>query len=438
MICSYMGAVSASMALLSVLLFVQSRIQQKSIWMFFSLGAYATSIFLKEDALVLPGVLFALDWIYFKKRKEDLFAKTILDLVPFFIFAVVYLGARYLFVTPGATFGFWNNIVQLNVHQPGGWVGWLGALFLVFKSYFILWIWPNPLTIYHVISLPEDIRGWVLFCCEWALLIIFGLKIIKNKLMAFGLAWFFIFSLLICNLIPIGGMFSERLIYLPSVGLAWITAVSLGELKKFLLKIIGGKILFTVILFVGAIGLSFQSYVYSQTWRSDFTIWEHARQVSPYRPYPYSHLAKTFYDQGDFRTAAHFFKRAAELTGVVSSTAVSRQRAAGAYGEAKEYDLAIREYKTLLAREPKLWDVYFALGWTYLMSGDDISAEKTFKDTLVKKPDHGWSYFGLAELAFKKGDDEKGRNLYTLALNHSSDEALMKTILKSLQGRSKQ
>ena len=67
-----------------------------------------------------------------------------------------------------------------------------------------------------------------------------------------------------CNLIPVGGMFSERLIYLPSVGLAWITAVCLGDLRKYLLKIIGGQILFAGILVAGVIGLSSQSYVYAQ------------------------------------------------------------------------------------------------------------------------------------------------------------------------------
>lgn len=434
---NYMGLIAATMAMISILCFIEGRLSGHTLPIVISVISYGAAVFLKEDVVVLPLILFMLDFVFFRKSKSEFFKKTFLDLIPFAAVAVMYLVARSLFVESGAAFGFWKNQVQVNIDHPGGWQGWLGSVFLIFKSYIALWIWPNPLTIYRVISLPASAEAWIWFCAEWAILILIGFKMIKDRLMTLGLTWFFVFSLLICNLIPIGGLFAERLIYLPSVGLAWITAVCLNEVRQFFCRAFLGTVFFVFLVMSISGALAFQAYRYSLVWVSDFSIWEHARQLNPHRPYPYSQLAKTFHEQGDSRTAALFFKKAAELTGSVSASATSRRRAAQAFGEAKEYDLAIREYRVLLEKEPRLWDVWFEMGWTFLLSGDDASAEQVFEKTLQKNPDHGWSYYGLAELAFKKGDDEKGRNLYTLALNHSSDSVLTQTVLKNFRNRSK-
>ena len=198
------------------------------------------------------------------------------------------------------------------------------------------------------------------------------------------------------------------------------------------------QILYGLVALLVVGGLSYQSYVYAQTWKSDISIWEHARKINPYSSYPHSQLAKAYQESGDPHKAAALYKKASELTERGNSNIILRRRAAMAYGEAKEYELAIREYRALLRQSPQLGDVAFEMGWTYLLSGNEPEAEATFNRVLEKNPEHGWSYFGLAEMAFKKGDDEKGRNLYTLALNHSSDSVLVQTIIKNLQVRSKQ
>ncbi len=437
LICAYMGLVSSFMVLTSMLLFLKYRRMGKSTWMLFALACYSLAIGFKEDAIVLPGFFLLTDWILFRKKSREILTQSVLEMLPFFCVAAIYLMARGVFVERGAAFGFWHQAEQLNFLNPGGFSGWLGVLFLVFKNYFSIWIWPHPLTVFHFLNFPTDTLNWMTLCGEWFLLSLVLIQSSKNYLFLWGWTWFFCFSFLISNVIPIGGMFAERLIYLPSVGFAFLTAAFAEKLWKFFPRLR----LFQSLLRIGLLGIiclgSFQAYAYSVTWKSNFSIWWNAAEVTPYQSYPYFQLARAFASGNNWHGAARLYKKAVVLTGKDVQNTSLRRSAAQAFGAAGEYDLAVREYKDLLQRDPYSWGGYFDLGWTYFLKGDLDSADIMFHTLLHKNPGWAWAYYGLAEVETKRGHYEAGRKLYMEALNHASDKEIVKTILKKFQERSK-
>ncbi|MBW7957400.1 MAG: tetratricopeptide repeat protein [Deltaproteobacteria bacterium] len=70
----------------------------------------------------------------------------------------------------------------------------------------------------------------------------------------------------------------------------------------------------------------------------------------------------------------------------------------------KEYDLAIKEYETVLQYNPKSAETYNNLGFAYFDTGEFEKASEAQKKAVEIKPDMANAYYGLAMAQEKTGD----------------------------------
>ncbi len=426
---SYMALSSGAAALFSVFSYWRGIQTKRAYWYFLSVLFYAAALFFKEDILFLPVFLFFLN-----DTPEGWRAKfrVALDLLPWCAAAGLYLVMRFLFVNHGAAFGFWGQTTLENLDHPGGWFGFLIGIPMTWLGYLKLWVWPHPLSPFHMLAMPSRFIAWIGFGGALIFVLILILKMSRDRFLKLAWIWFFVFLFPVLNIIPIGGMFNERHLYLPSMGLTWLSVWAIYALSERFPKRIR---VFAGHAIVGAATLfcAFLAVQYSTVWLSDDALWRRGHQVYPQAADPLNKLAKAFYDAGDLKSAAEYYVRAADLERYPAREVEYRRKAAQAFGLKGEFEPALEQYQRLLKLNPDHELARFELGWTYFLKGDLSQAEKAYRDLLVRFPDSARGYYGLSELAFKRGDFEEGKRQSGEALQRHPNEALVKRILSNLR-----
>lgn len=430
----YMGLLAALFALLATIFFALGKKSKRSFWLWLSITGYALSIFAKEEALFLPVILFVIGRFLSSDSKTGNTRQELLDLIPWLTVAALYLLARHAFVASDAAFGFWEQNSQMNLKVPDSLTGKIAGVFLTYFGYIKLWFWPHPLSPFHVLAAPATMDAWLIFILMTGVISLIIIATFRIHFMRFAWLWFFVALLLVANFIPIGGMFSERLMYLPSVGLAWLSAYCLDALlRKTSQRVLRGLFLILAIVLLGSSAASAARYAWS--WQSNDAMWRRANQIYPNEPHPLSQMAKAFYDEGDLLSAASYYEKAAALESDAEAAIELRRKAAQSYGIKRQFDRAIQQYKIILARHPAYWLGWFELGWTHYVSGDFEGAKKIYNELLERNPGYPRALFGLAELAFERGDSAAARALYDEALRQQPDTILVQLILKNLRNR---
>ncbi len=357
------------------------------------------------------------------------------DLLPWGFAAALYMGMRFLSVNHGAAFGFWDQATLENLDHPGGFIGTILGTVMTWLGYLKLWIWPHPLSAFHVLSMPTGEGEWLGFSGALFLAVGAVVAAIRVRFLKTAWLWFFVFIFPVLNIIPIGGMFNERHLYLPSMALAWICAWLIDFcVNRF------SKTPLAVAVKVSAAGVvvayALISMGYASAWLSDDALWRRAHRLYPHSADPLNKMAKAFYDAGDLMSAADYYARAAELEKYPQKEIEHRRKAAQAFGLKSRFDLALQQYQLLVKLAPGDEVIRFEWGWTYFLSGGLDQAEAVYLDLLARFPDSARGYYGLSEVSFRRGQLEAGRRRSMEALERKPNEALTQRILSNLNGLS--
>lgn len=109
----------------------------------------------------------------------------------------------------------------------------------------------------------------------------------------------------------------------------------------------------------------------------------------------------------------------------VAPASVWRRQAAGETFESQgQYDLAIREYRAVLALDPNRPGIHFRLGRALLggsQPGSQAEALKEFETELQLDPTHANAAYEAAEIHRKAGQLDRARELFEIALKHYPD-----------------
>jgi tetratricopeptide (TPR) repeat protein len=88
---------------------------------------------------------------------------------------------------------------------------------------------------------------------------------------------------------------------------------------------------------------------------------------------------------------------------------------------AKNYDLAIQQYESVIKARPEAGDVYLRLGQTFAMKGDLNAAMRTFEKAKELRPNDATPYVQLAMLMERTGNQAKARPIYEQVLKLNPD-----------------
>jgi tetratricopeptide (TPR) repeat protein len=180
------------------------------------------------------------------------------------------------------------------------------------------------------------------------------------------------FAVIVAFLLPVlavssigGSNFSERYVYLPSAGLAWLFGLLASRLGEILPE--RARTAAAVAALAGLAALGIASWARAEVYRSDLTLFRAAVRTAPDSEIARNNLGMALYNRGHL-------------------------------------DEAEREYRKALRLDPKAVPPLANLAVLYEKRGELPRAEKTFEEVLRLSPGHTISAVHLARLQRKRGD----------------------------------
>src|SRR6187455_2740110 len=227
---------------------------------------FVLSLLSKPAAIVLPLVLFLLDYWYGQNLKKNIVFK-----IPFFALSII--------------FGIVTVSIQSSTAMAGLHIfSIIDRLFFacyVLMTYFVRFFVPYPLSAFHPFPIT-NFAGWPIYLSPIFVVALLGALWFfrKNKIVVFGMLFYVINLLLVLQIISIGlTIVSERYTYVPYIGLAFMFAMLVNRIKFIPQK---------VSLAVGAVAIiAFGVITFQRTkvWKNSGTLWTDALKTHPRAPY---------------------------------------------------------------------------------------------------------------------------------------------------------
>lgn len=208
-------------------------------------------------------------------------------------------------------------------------------------------------------------------------------------------------------LFPIGTIFGERLLYLPSVGFAFVAGLAADVAVSF-----AGPRRAAVLGAVLALALGARTVVYSEDWSDDRTLFRAAATRQPDSTKAHLKLGDAYLERGQPREAVRAFERALE---VAPENGKARQNLASALVTLGRFADAEKAYRALLEREPRNADALHGLGCVRRATNDLEGAADLWRRALDARPDHSAALGDLGSYHFSKGELPQARELWERA-----------------------
>lgn len=298
-----------------------------------SMLVYILALFTAWQAVLYPGMIILFDVIYNRWREK------IKLWLPFIFVTVIWLVIK-------------NYLIKIRVASITADMAESGLSNPLYNMSFSLFehakliLWPIKLTIYHeplscsLMVLVVQIFLLITVVCFSPLL----LKKAKPVFFAFGLYVLFLGTTY--SPVMLSWLLAERYLYIPLIGFCMVAAFSLE--KCFSKEKIKESVIVCLIILIGA--YSVRTIYRNEDWKDRSLFWRATLRISPLSPR--SHI-----NMGDV------------------------------YRREKNYEEAIREFKTAIKLGHNYAEAYFNLAETYQEMGRINEAKANFEKAVFLKPE---------------------------------------------------
>ena len=337
-------------------------------WRVISLVLFALAMLEKETALILPGLLFAYEWIWGREWGRPLEVRRILTwsggalarIWPYFLIVALYVPVRI-----HALHGFNHPVTPLSAGQ------------LVFTWPSLVWfwvrhlIWPAGLSTFY--DLPAVIHPTLRNCVLPAIFdVCVGLALFacvrRSRQAAFFGVW------LVLPLIPLldlrvfvaNDFAHDRYLYLPSVGLAVLVAMLLSKVCGRSPRWRGVPAALPAGGLCLAAALSYGTITESSYFKDNLTFYAYNLTKAPHNPDAEANYATVLAERG-------------------------------------QYGPALEKFRDVVSHHPNHWAATYDLAFTYYKMGNLPEAERYFLQAIRINPNKPDEYFYLGMTRFKSG-----------------------------------
>ena len=365
--------------------------------------AFVLSLLSKGQAVTLPVVLILID--YLKQRKWEW--KIIFEKIPFFLLALIFgiLAIRAQSMNKSIT-----EIPHYSVAEK--------IIFVTYSlvSYLYKSIFPLPLSAFYPYPLKSTAYGWLIWTSPFilllaCLLILFRFR--KNRLVLFGMGFFFVNVFLILQILPVGAaIMADRYTYLSYIGLfiliaqgfVWLHKNSVSTTKK------GFAIIILLLLFVFHASLAVDRI---RIWKNSETLWRDTLMKYNYIPTAHNNLGSYYQKNNRPDEALIEFNETLHLQNDFPEAMSNRSVIFRNQRKLKE---SIDDCNNAIRLNPALLASYMNRGIAYSISGKFDSAYSDFLHILEKNPANFFAYGNLGNLFDMQGKLDSAINSYTKAI----------------------
>ncbi len=344
-----MTSLVAMFYLLSLSLYIKARLSDKgntSKVLLFA-GCFISALLAmltKENAFTLPFAIILVEFFFIRTRKLSINFKDyrVILLMAAFLCMILIIPLKYsfsIFRPLPPTLGHADILTPFNYFL---------TQFSVIVKYIQLLILPvNQMVDYDfpISNSFFEIRTLLSFLVLLFLVFLIFFLFKRNRIISFGIAWFFLTLSIESSFIPINDVIFEHRTYLPSIGffliLISVIYFLLWEKYKYLAIVI-------VTIIIGS--NSYMTYERNKVWKDDLTLWNDnvAKALNFARPiysrgYAYGNLM-------EWDKAIADYTRALEIDPNYTDGYSNR---GNAYGTLKQWDKAIADYTKAIKIDPK-------------------------------------------------------------------------------------
>lgn len=277
------------------------------------LSAFVIGIGAKEIIITLPALYVLYDF-YFLDKKPLL--KRLAVPAPFIIFALIYIGIRFLDLKDNTVAGF--NVEGVTAQE------YFMTQFRVIMTYLRLIVFPVHQNLDYDFPIHRNFFEPEIFLSFIFLVFICGVAVLwrrRHKVASFGVLWFFIVISPTSSFVPVIDVIFEHRIYLALWGI--VTALVLVLYEAYA-RLLSGRnffarnpgtagrfafvsVLAVMIIFGGAL------YERNKVWQTKLSLWTDVASKSPNKPRAHNNLGNCYFIQNDFSAAIPHYKRAIAL-----------------------------------------------------------------------------------------------------------------------------
>jgi protein O-mannosyl-transferase len=356
----------------------------------FSVLFFFFSAMAKSAGVVLPLLLFTVDWL--EKRKPSF--RMIAEKIPFVAVALFFgwltVNIRYNTSASDIIYNKYNLIDKFLLVTYS------------LSHYLIKYVFPSGLC--NAFGTPDKINGHLpaeyyfsVLLIPFLLLMVFRTGKYK-RLFQFGIAFYIISLLLVLQIVPFGrDLVADRYAYLPYAGICYVVGFLFGDIynNQFeFLKRSQGSILLVIIVFL----FSAISFNRNKVWKDDVALFKDAIEKRPENFFPYYFVGTHYTNFGDPNEAIRYLNTSLELNPLnaeaYNNRAISKAKTGDAVG-------AITDYTFSLKLSPSNALAYYSRGTLLGGLNRFEEAKKDLDEAIKLKPDFGDAYFnrGMANLS---------------------------------------
>ncbi len=362
----------------------------------------AAAMFTKEISFTLPFAILLSELFFFPISEKEPLSKKLLCWTPFaaflFIIPLLYLTNAYLLVDGGGSI----NILPTTANNISRW-DYLLTQFRVMRTYLRLLAFPvNQCLIYDYRSSSGwgDPDVWAAFSLLLSIFLLSLTFLRKNRLISFGILWFFLTLSVESTIIPLPDFIFEHRLYLPMFGFALFLTSLLWMISKSIK-------LFTAISLSVVVVFSSMTYFRNEVWKSKVSLALDTVKKSPLLGISYAGLADAYSrETGDDKTAATCYQKALELG---FATPWVYANLAAVYSRLGEYEKSLHFQKIISSSSvlKKNLSFYDNHALALMNAGKNSEAIEMLKDDMRMSPENPLLYIQLGEAyrRIQRGDD---------------------------------
>ncbi len=422
---------SATFYLSSIVLYLLGRIKSKRAYFLLSFAVFITGFFAKGDVMTLPLVIILLEISFLNKGYSRIKEKFPVILSLLFLLGLIVIWKFDLLHS------LFNKFLLMGSETIPIKVYFLTQLSVVVKYIGLIFV-PINQNVDYFFKLSHsffELRTFFSFLTILFIILSSIYMFKKNRLMAFGVWWFFITLIPTSSIFPLDTVIFEHRLYLPLVGFSIFLPVLIYNIipREFLPNAILALIIsiFCVLTFNRNI-----------LWQSETTLLEDTIKKSPLNARPHLQLGAIYYKLGDHDNALLLFKKAIDLSpaypephnnlGLIylgrGNIEDAKKEFLKAISLKKDYTSPYVNLAQILISEGKYdeainllnnsivyyptSEAYIGLGNAYMSKKDFDKAEYNFNSALLMIPDNKTANYNLGNLNFEKGAYKKAMGFY--------------------------
>ncbi|MGB9081026.1 MAG: tetratricopeptide repeat protein [Desulfuromonadaceae bacterium] len=429
--------------LLSLLLYIKSRLAQVNTERFFPVSGVAfyllallsaiVAMKTKETAFTLPVIMVLYEFMFFEEKT----ARRLLWLAPLLLTMCIIPFTLINIDKPLEN--LIGDVGEATRLQTGisRW-DYLFTQFRVIVTYLRLLLLPinqnldYDYPIYHSLFDGEVMASLLLILSLLALAVYLFLQSRHNipkaklrhpalRLTAFGILWFFITLSIESGFIPIIDVIFEHRVYLPSVGFFIAVTSVIGQVGAWWgnRMAYAGKALVYVML-AAVIILSAATYARNGVWQEEISLWEDASKKSPGKIRPLNNLGNIYFDRGSLGQAMVLYQRALRIEPYHTTW----YNISNVYRNTGLIDMAIDALNHAISLNPWNSTYYVNLGNTQNLIGKNKEAIESYKSALSVNPNDAKANYNLANTLEETGNLKAAALYYGEALKIQPDYRL--------------